>query len=468
MKKVLLAFLLVPGLLLIACNPAKNLPNTNFSNNWKVQKLPFDKKITKGDPQKGLDYLVYGDYIGSGIPYEFMEKRLEGFTDTILNRSGKNGKMVYSYNVFKSENGMDVAAGNCFTCHSSELNGEMILGLGGTFNDFSKSQKFKVSMLNFLVKRKYKKNSEERAAFQNYSKMSKAITPYIQPPNPGVNPAFRVEEGCMNYRDKEDLKIKKDANFDMLKYTLASDTPPLWNVKKKNALYYNAMGRGDFRKLLMQASVLGTPDSTSARAALQHFEDVLAWVESLEPPKYIEKIDRNLAIQGGELFEEHCSKCHGTYGAKETYPNKLVALEVVKTDPIYARYFTQTSDLANWYNESWFGQSAPISKLEPSDGYIAPPLDGIWATAPYLHNGSVPTIDDLLNSAQRPTFWKRSGSSHDYNYEKLGWNYQEVEKGKGDWVYDTTHPGYGNQGHTFGDKLSVDGRRAVIEYLKTL
>ncbi|MBT8233495.1 MAG: hypothetical protein HKO66_11635, partial [Saprospiraceae bacterium] len=96
------------------------------------------------------------------------------------------------------------------------------------------------------------------------------------------------------------------------------------------------------------------------------------------------------------------------------------------------------------------------------------PLDGVWATAPYFHNGSVPQIEAVLNSKIRPTYWSRTFDSHDYNYEKLGWNYQRQESKNDNQTYDTTLEAYGNTGHTFGDDLTQDERMAVIEYLKTI
>jgi hypothetical protein len=107
---------------------------------------------------------------------------------------------------------------------------------------------------------------------------------------------------------------------------------------------------------------------------------------------------------------------------------------------------------------------------------VAPPLDGIWATAPFLHNGSVPTIAALLDSTTRPTYWTRTFDSRAYDGAGVGWIYSAVDHGKSGEtdpaakaaLYDTTLPGYSNAGHTFGDALSADDRSAVIEYLKTL
>src|SRR5262249_20346620 len=136
-----------------------------------------------------------------------------------------------------------------------------------------------------------------------------------------------------------------------------------------------------------------------------------------------------------------------------------------------------------YYNETWFTEEKPGWLVDgykglPSAGYQAPPLDGIWATAPYFHNGSVPTVWDVLNSKSRPNIYTRSFRTDEAAYDpaKLGWKVQVLDKGadasmsevQRRKIYDTTQPGRGNTGHTYGDKLTDDERRAVIEYLKTL
>jgi hypothetical protein len=132
-----------------------------------------------------------------------------------------------------------------------------------------------------------------------------------------------------------------------------------------------------------------------------------------------------------------------------------------------------------WFNDSFYGE---IASLEPQSGYVAPPLDGIWATAPFLHNGSVPTLEALLDSSKRPKWWSRKldadglHDSNDYDDAALGWRFTTLDHGQADepdasvkkHIYDTTLLGYSNAGHTFGDGLSTDERKALIEYLKTL
>ena len=103
----------------------------------------------------------------------------------------------------------------------------------------------------------------------------------------------------------------------------------------------------------------------------------------------------------------------------------------------------------------------------PEPGYVAPPLDGVWATAPYLHNGSIPDLVSLLDPTDRPTVWTRSFSSSAYDYDRVGWPWVEGEAGEPG-AYDTTALSYSNQGHDFGGALDDTERAAVLEYLKTL
>ena len=195
---------------------------------------------------------------------------------------------------------------------------------------------------------------------------------------------------------------------------------------------------------------------------------MLAYIQSLRAPAYPKQLNRSLVKEGGILFVQNCSKCHGSYGNAGKYPNLLIPESVIGTDSMLFKSNYQSSQFIDWFNNSWFAQGDHPARLEPFDGYIAPPLDGIWITAPYLHNGSVPDLETLLNSKERPKYWSRDFDNPQYNYEDPGWKYQVHTAPEGTTVYNTTLPGYGNYGHTFGDKLSNGERKAIIEYLKTL
>jgi hypothetical protein len=244
-------------------------------------------------------------------------------------------------------------------------------------------------------------------------------------------------------------------------------------MKKKNAMFYDGSGRGDQTRHMMLASSLCTDTVAEANAIYDYFADVRAFITSVEPPKYPFAIDGALAASGQKVFEASCSGCHGTYGDKPTYPNLLIPLEVIATDAAILAVGYDKGPLVDWLNGSVYGTDAPYV---PGEGYVAPPLDGIWATAPFLHNGSVPTVAALLDSQSRPDFWSRTFDDTDYDQKALGWNHQVLAAGQaaeGDpkkraLIYDTKLPGYANVGHNFGDELTAAQRTAVIEYLKTL
>ena len=451
----------------------QRIPESPANTGWKVREIPATPQFTDGDPEKGLRYLLYGNYIGTGIPWSMMAKRLDkNSKDTVFNRDGINGKLPYVLTAFEARNGTMVVNGNCFACHAGKINVDIIPGMGNSFSDFTHSLKPLSSSLTMIMKAKHRKDTAIWEDFDDFSRYLKASAPYVKTNQWGGNPAAVLAEACVRFRDPITLEYTGKPNYEMTDYPVGTDVPALWHLKKKNALYYTAIGRGDFSKLLFQASVLGIPDSAAAREAVTNFRDVIAWIKTLTPPPYpqgngIAPIDPVKAENGKTLFEQHCQSCHGSYGENPTYPNKVVSVDLVKTDPLYAGYAASAS-IVSWYNQSWFARSQPLSWFEPEAGYVAPPLDGIWATAPYLHNGSVPTLDDLLNSYQRPAYWQRSGDSSDFDYQKVGWNYTRNRKPGGKWTFDTTLPGYSNQGHTFGDFLTPKQRSEVIEYLKTL
>ena len=93
--------------------------------------------------------------------------------------------------------------------------------------------------------------------------------------------------------------------------------------------------------------------------------------------------------------------------------------------------------------------------------YWAPPLNGIFASSPYLHNGSVPTLEDLLSAPdERPSRFRTGSNAIDP--VKVGL------KDAGSFVYDTSEPGKGNGGHLYGTNLPIRGKRALLEYLKSI
>jgi mono/diheme cytochrome c family protein len=221
-------------------------------------------------------------------------------------------------------------------------------------------------------------------------------------------------------------------------------------------------------------------DVPRARVVDEQFKDIQAYVASLRAPAYGRPIDASLAAKGKTVFDRDCTGCHGSYAARdedESYPNLLIPLDAIGTDPVVANAgVVHTPELVDWYNRSFYGDITRMVPNDPFPGYMPPPLDGIWATAPFLHNGSVPTIELVLNSRARPKRWKRFDldSTH-FDEDAVGWPWEAVTgavealpPAEQKLVYDTSAWSQSNAGHTFGDHLTTKERRAVLEYLKTL
>jgi mono/diheme cytochrome c family protein len=346
---------------------------------------------------------------------------------------------------------------DCMLCHGGSVAGQSYVGLGNSTLDMQAL----------------------------YEEMFKAAGFSYRPPFTFSNVRGTTEAAAMSvyllsYREP-DLTFRSKPLDLALRDDLCEDPPAWWLLKKKKTMYHTGSSNARSVRSIMQFMM--SPMNTAAAIQKEEatFRDIQAFLLSIEPPKYPFPIDTALAHKGEMIFVDTCAKCHGTYGADWTYPNKIVPIDEIGTDR--TRWAGLSDDVGRHYNRSWFARekSGWLTDDYPARhtaGYQAPPLDGIWASAPYLHNGSVPTVYHLLNSRSRPRYFTRSyrAEKEDYDPIKLGLKIHVVSQGcepqmsarERRQVYDTTMPGRGNGGHTFGDALSEEERMAVIEYLKSL
>jgi mono/diheme cytochrome c family protein len=433
--------------------------------------IPTDPQ-RNGDPDAGYHALVNNGYVGCGIPYSAFARVFApaGPGDTLPGRDGHNATLPYNLTSFRVASGVEVVNPNCLECHAGHINGQLVIGLGASDADFTTDTGILARLSGGLVT-----DPTEHTEWARWSERVQAVAPFIRTHTIGVNPADNIAAVLFAHRDRNTLAWSHAALMPLPPNDpVAIDVPPWWNMRKKNAMLYNGSGRGDHARIMMTASTLCTDSVADAQAIDAYFPDIEAYILSLRPPAYPFAIDRTRAAHGETVFNATCSRCHGTYGASESYPNLIVSLGEVGTDPVLGVGAGQfATRFVDWFNQSFYGQAA---HLQPTQGYVAPPLDGVWATAPYLHNGSVPTVEALLNSRTRPQYWTRSFASTDYNQTALGWNFTALDHGQSTVtdanmrarIYDTTLYGHSNQGHTFGDGLSDADRSDLIEYLKTL
>jgi hypothetical protein len=429
--------------------------------------IPASKQRMNGDAVKGYEYLVTGDYVKGGIPLSSFQFGTRA--DKIyLERDGINKNIGYAFTAIKAGNGETLVAPNCLQCHAQVFDGQLIVGMGNSLADFTKGKRFNAGNFNLLEKMLKISAPRQYEAAAPFLTISKTITPHLYAPVKGVNIADRLAGVLVAHRDPTTLKWNNETQLPIPDEIIPTDTPPWWLLKKKNAMFYNGFGRGDFGRFLMASNLLTVTDTSESRSVDEHMPDVLAYIYSLQPPKYPKTINQSLAAKGNQIFEDNCSYCHGSYGANSSYPNLLIPESTIQTDSFLYKSNYSNPQFVNWFNNSWFTSGDHPAQLVPFNGYIAPPLDGIWSTAPYLHNGSVPTLEELLNSKLRPKYWSRNFDDPQYDYENLGWKFKVEQQPGNTSIYNTTLPGYGNYGHYFGDKLSDEERKAVIEYLKTL
>jgi mono/diheme cytochrome c family protein len=246
--------------------------------------------------------------------------------------------------------------------------------------------------------------------------------------------------------------------------------PPWWNFKKKTRIYCDAFAPKTPRQLMPFAMSPMFSDE-KFRSFEPNFVHIYQYIEELEAPKYPYAIDNQLAARGRELFERTCSECHGTYGPDGEFPNVTVPIADIGTDPVRHQAIYRERREAG--NKGWLQYYGEHPLDVESEGYLAQPLDGVWASGPYFHTASVPTLWAVMNPSKRPVVWKRTENG--YDRAKVGLEvetFDAVPEGLSSrqrrMYYDTTHVGNSAVGHTFPDKLNDEEKTAVIEYLKTL
>jgi hypothetical protein len=236
----------------------------------------------------------------------------------------------------------------------------------------------------------------------------------------------------------------------------------VWNVDQRTWVHWDGNTNSPLARNLLASLGLGAPmhgKHGDLEFAMVKRQTDLS--EKIRPPKYPFQIDNAAAKRGAPLFQAKCNSCHGGPESDK----RLYAVAEVGTDPHRAEMFTQK--LADGFNKFLAeleseGYQAPKEFGVRSTGkYFAATLNGVWARSPYLHNGSVRTMQELLTPpAQRPKSFHRG--SHEYDIEEMGYT------DAGTYVFDTSGSGNANSGHDYGTKLSKTEKQDLMEYLKTL
>lgn len=344
---------------------------------------------------------------------------------------------------------------NCLACHGGTVAGKQIAGLPNSLYD-----------LQTLTEdvRTTKLRLKKTLSHMDLGSVGMPLAGSI-----GTTNAVMFGKLLMHYRDP-DLTVHRDRPPPTMMHH-DHDAPPFWAMKRKKYLYIDGFAPKNHRAL-MQFLLIPRHGPAQFRAWEDDYRYILAWIESLEPPAYPWKIDTALAAEGRKAFNRVCAECHGTYGPGSTYPERMIPLDEIGTDPV--RHAALDVPARRLYGQSWFAEGTSVPTIEAPEGYVAPPLDGIWATAPYLHNGSVPTLWHLLHPDERPVVWKRTADG--YDRDRVGLEVTTFDAMPRDvpagsprrHYFNTRLVGKSAAGHTFPDELTETEKRSVLEYLKTL
>ena len=272
--------------------------------------------------------------------------------------------------------------------------------------------------------------------------------------------------------------------------------PFIWsvpdNIGRKPAdfewIHYDGDTNSILERNIGQALGMGAvfdPKTYESTLRIGNLHQLELLTHKLQPPKWpadvLGAIDEARAEKGEQIFQEKCAGCH---------QNRLFPQMQIGTDPTRANSFGQPVGKVPFPNAV-----APIldglkKRAFADDGisaadqaamdanpavwrataqYLARPLNGIWATGPYLHNGSVPTLYDLLHPDQRPE--KFAVGNREFDPVKVGYRSEPGATGPNIWIFETSQPGNSNIGHAgdaFGTTLPEDQKSALLEYLKKL
>lgn len=277
--------------------------------------------------------------------------------------------------------------------------------------------------------------------------------------------------------------------------------PFIWGLYRTDWFHYDNNTTTFLQRNFGQALGVGAvydPKTLSSSLHPRNLYRLEELATKLKPPVWPEsvlgKIDHESAQRGKAHFVKHCIQCHKTPADGEMSKDIVFDVDKLGTDPARARMFAEKLPdgtlfpdaigaamdkiLKKSYEENnvtaeereKFGR-APVagSKLvkvvwRGPGKYAARPLDGVWATGPFLHNGSVPTLDDLLKpAAKRPTEFYVG--NREFDPAKLGFVSEPPPGLK--YNYDTKFDGNRNTGHEYGKELSDAERKDLLEYLKT-
>ena len=288
---------------------------------------------------------------------------------------------------------------------------------------------------------------------------------------PGTRFALKAaRQEMMWMRVRPDCGRGRIDAFNTLKFTIlrlpedatigTADYMPLWDQRKRLGSRFHWDGSGNSLKEANHISALSVIFSPGFvdEGSLNQVTDYLL---DLPSPRFPFEVDSGIADRGKLIYQRECARCHSFEGE---LVGKITPLSEVQTD---AEYISVMTPLLASALDSYDTPPFDFQGIDLSAGYLNVPLNGCWLRAPYLHNGSIPTLWDLLQKVEdRPVRFYRG---HDvYDPEKMGFVSDFGRAGMIGSDFSVRVRGNGNKGHLWGTDLTDAEKWALIEYLKTL
>jgi len=238
---------------------------------------------------------------------------------------------------------------------------------------------------------------------------------------------------------------------------------PLWSLGLRDGKALHWDGLNSSLKEVLVSSAIGNGASASS-VDLPSLDRVGAWLRDLRPPPFPFPIDSALTARGREVFAAECASCHAADGPRM---GEVIPLSEAGMGTDSHRLETWTADAATAFNAVGVGYPWRFTSFRKTNGYVAVPLVGTWLNAPYLHNGSVPTLAALLEPVdRRPVRFYRGYDVLDA--ARVGFMSDGAAAEQRGELFDTRLPGNSNAGHLWGTGLDADSKRALLEFMKTL
>jgi mono/diheme cytochrome c family protein len=289
---------------------------------------------------------------------------------------------------------------------------------------------------------------------------------------PGTRLALQLAERELGWMEQKTAwGPGRDDAFNLPKFVLLrepwddsignTDFPALWRLADRDGRLFHTAGEAKTVYAVTATSALGV-GSTPGSDFRKRNEWLVSFLRTLPPPKYPAEIDQARSGRGQAIYAARCAACHAEDGART---GAAIPLAEIGTDPEHFRTWSD-SDAARM-NRLTAALGMDGAELQGARGYVAKQLVGVWLLGPYLHNGSVPTLADLLSPpSNRPAVFYRGYDVLDQ--ARVGFISTGSAAEAVGFRYDTTLRGNGNTGHEYGTDLNPDDRQDLIEFLKTL